>query len=118
MVNSTSLRRARVSKLVLGTMLLTLLQVVPSANWMMSSANAVGPAFTCSATFYQASGIPAGTTNKPGSLYSSNLVSGALVYTKLTSNTDTSPIGSMNGIGYNTADNYIYGVVSNKLYKI
>ncbi|RKR76150.1 Ig-like domain repeat protein [Frondihabitans australicus] len=63
-----------------------------------------GPAFSCTADFYQASA---------GNMYRYSPSSNT--YTLLPNN---STIASLNGIGYNPADDYIYGVSGSTLYKI
>jgi CshA-type fibril repeat protein len=68
------------------------------------AANAVTTAFPCDSSLYQVSG---------GAFYKYSTATG--LYTQVGSAT----VGSINAIGYNPADNYIYGMVSGStLYKI
>ncbi len=71
-----------------------------------TQAHALTP-FTCEATFYQASSSSEGLSR------SSVDANGKLNYTHIGSGTT-----SINAIGYNTADNYIYGVSGTTLYKV
>ena len=72
-----------------------------------NQAHALTP-FTCAATFYQASASSQGLSSS-----SVNPATGQLVYTHVGSGTT-----AINAIGYNTADNYIYGISGTDLYKV
>ncbi len=89
--------------------LLSVLFISGLTNVVPAQAVTLTP-FTCSPGFYQVSNTGS------GAIYSSSISNtGVLTFTKAPSATI---IGSMNAIGYNTADNFIYGVVADKLYKI
>ena len=63
-------------------------------------------AFSCTPAFYQVSGTGS------GGLYSYNIASNS--FTRIGSGA----VASINGLGYDTADNYLYGVSGSTLYQI
>jgi Listeria-Bacteroides repeat domain (List_Bact_rpt) len=73
-------------------------------NLAAEPAQAATTPFTCTSDFYQVSAGKMYEYSVPTNTYS--VMSGATTLTGL------------NDIGYNTADNYIYGIVTNKVYKI
>jgi uncharacterized repeat protein (TIGR02543 family) len=91
---------------VIAALAVSFVFVLGSATVMnlASPADAAPGPFTCTSDFYQVSN---------GDMYQYSVATNT--YTKMAG---SSNVSNLNAIGYNTADNYIYGIASSQLYKI
>ena len=88
----------------LRTLLAALLVTTSLSLVQAAPANAVAGPFSCTPDFYQASG---------GDML--HLDTSTFTYSPMTGSTN---LNSFNAIGYNTADNYIYGISGGNLYRV